>query len=215
VVEQQRARAFVPLRPKDKPGRARPGFGSHSHGNQVVVRDALVVIDVITRFDHPGGDALLASFREHHPALVAALAAARTADVPLIYVNDNHGVWGWDIAAEIRRASDRAEGGELVARVAPRAGDRFLRKPRYSAFDHTALDLVLRELEVERLLLAGAATEMCIVQTAIDARELGLKVTILADACASVDQRDAELALAYAERVVGAHIDRRAVVSVG
>jgi nicotinamidase-related amidase len=179
------------------------------------VRDALVVIDVVTPFDHPGGDALLASFRDHHAALVAVLDAARAGDVPVIYVNDNHGAWGWDIAAEIRRASDRGEGGELVAKVAPRPGDRFLRKPRYSAFDHTALHLVLRELEVERLLLAGAATEMCIVQTAIDARELGLKVTILAGACASVDRRDAELALAYAERVVGARIERRAVVTVG
>ncbi|TML88224.1 MAG: isochorismatase family protein [Actinobacteria bacterium] len=31
----------------------------------------------------------------------------------------------------------------------------------------------------------GSATEGCIVQTAIDAREQGLKTTILADACAS------------------------------
>jgi nicotinamidase-related amidase len=67
---------------------------------------------------------------------------------------------------------------------------------------------VLRELGVERVLLAGAAAEMCIVQTAIDARELGLKVTILAAACAAVDTDDADLALRYAERVVGAHIDR-------
>jgi nicotinamidase-related amidase len=190
------------------------GFGSHARGNHVVVRDALVVIDVITQFDHPGGEALLASFRDHHRALVAALDAARAEGVPVIYVNDNHGTWGWDIAAEIRRASDWG-GGELIAKVAPQVGDRFLRKPRYSAFDHTSLDLLVRELEIERLLLAGAATEMCIVQTAIDAKELGLKVTILADACASVDRHDAELALAYAERVVGAYIERgRATVRV-
>jgi nicotinamidase-related amidase len=67
----------------------------------------------------------------------------------------------------------------------------------------------VRELGIERLLLADAATEMCIVQTAIDAKELGLRVTILADACASVDRRDAELALAYAERVVGAYIESK------
>ena len=30
-------------------------------------------------------------------------------------------------------------------------------KPRYSAFDHTPLVLILRELEIERLLLLGAA----------------------------------------------------------
>jgi nicotinamidase-related amidase len=139
--------------------------------------------------------------------LAAALDRARAVHVPVIYVNDNHGEWGWDVAAEVRAACESPAAGPLVARVAPRPGDRYLRKPRYSAFDHTALELVVRELGIERMLLAGAATEMCIVQTAIDARELGLKVTILADACASVDRRDAELALAYAQRVVGAYVE--------
>ena len=83
----------------------------------------------------------------------------------------------------------------------------FLRKPRYSAFDHTPLAIMLDELEIERVLLAGAATEMCVVQTAIDARELGLKVTILASACASVDPEDEAIALAYAERVAGARVE--------
>ncbi len=67
---------------------------------------------------------------------------------------------------------------------------------------------MLDELETERVLLAGAATEMCIVQTAIDARELGCKVTILAAACACVDAEDEAIALEYAERVVGAWIER-------
>lgn len=81
-------------------------------------------------------------------------------------------------------------------------------KPRYSAFDHTPLELVLRELEIERVLLAGAATEMCVIQTAIDAKEEGLKVTILADACSTTDERMETLALEYAERIVGALVER-------
>jgi nicotinamidase-related amidase len=83
-------------------------------------------------------------------------------------------------------------------------------KHRYSAFDHTPLDLLLDELEVERLVLIGAATEGCIVQTAIDAREHGLKVTIVADACASTDPELETVALDYVGRVVGAHIARAA-----
>jgi nicotinamidase-related amidase len=177
-------------------------------GNQLAVRDVLLVIDVITRFDHPGGEALLASFREHQPALLAALQSARSNGDPVIYVNDDYSGWGWDTASEIRKATSRSGSGALVAQVAPQRGDRFLRKPRYSAFDHTALEIVIRDLGIERILVAGAATEMCIVQSAIDAKELGLKVTILAAACASIDEDDAELALAYAERVVGAYVDR-------
>jgi nicotinamidase-related amidase len=95
-----------------------------------------------------------------------------------------------------------------VEAVAPREGDRFVVKPRYSAFDHTPLELILRELEVERILLAGAATEGCVVQTAIDGRELGFKITVLADACASPHERLEQVALTYLEEVVGAQVER-------
>jgi nicotinamidase-related amidase len=172
------------------------------------VRDALLVIDVVNDFDHQDGRALLASFHERMPALERELDAARTRGIPVIFVNDSHGAWDWDVPAQIRRATASPRVGSLIARIAPWPGETFLRKPRYSAFDHTALDLILRELAVERLLLVGAATEMCIVQTAIDARELGLKVTILAAACATVDEGNAALALEYAERVVGARVER-------
>jgi nicotinamidase/pyrazinamidase len=172
------------------------------------VRDALVVIDVITDFRHPDGDALLASFRERQPALREAIEAARSRSLPVIYVNDGHDAWDADVEGWIRRTIERADAAELLEPIAPRAGDAFLRKPRYSAFDRTALGILLERREIERVLLAGAATEMCIVQTAIDARELGLKVTILASACATVDPGDEAIALEYVERVVGARVVR-------
>jgi nicotinamidase/pyrazinamidase len=172
------------------------------------VRDALVVIDVITDFRHPDGDELLASFRQRQPALREAIEAARSHALPVIFVNDSHDTWDADVDGWIRRTIGRSSAAELLEAVAPWPGDAFLRKPRYSAFDHTALEILLAQLETERVLLAGAATEMCIVQTAIDARELGLKVTILASACATVDPDDEAIALEYAERVVGARVER-------
>jgi nicotinamidase/pyrazinamidase len=175
------------------------------------VRDALVVIDVISDFRHADGEKLFASFRERQPSLHAAIDAARSREVPILYVNDSHDEWDADVGGWIRRTIEAAPAPELLEVVAPRPGDVFLRKPRYSAFDHTALAIILGGLEIERVLLAGAATEMCIVQTAIDARELGLKVTILASASASVDREDEAIALAYAERVAGARVERTLV----
>ena len=69
---------------------------------------------------------------------------------------------------------------------------------------------MLRELNVERILIAVAATEMCVVQTSIDAREEGFKVSILADSCATTNERMEELALEYAATIVGARVDRGA-----
>jgi nicotinamidase-related amidase len=172
------------------------------------VKDALLLVDVIQDFLHEDGARLLASFRERQPALVAAIAAARERGIPVVYANDNHGVWDGDAPALVRRAIEEGRGAELVRPVAPRPEDRFVLKPRYSAFDVTPLELILRELEIDRILLAGTATEMCVAQTAIQARELGFKVSVLADACATTDPALEEVALTYLARVAGAVIER-------
>jgi nicotinamidase-related amidase len=168
--------------------------------------DALLIVDVISTFDHEDGDALLGVIRERLDGFATAVETARSDGLPVVYVNDDLGRWDGDAPRALQEAL-AGKGADVVSRLAPREGDRFLFKPRYSAFDHTPLILVLRELGVDRILLSGAATEGCVVQTGIDARELGLKATILADACATNDPELERLALAYAERVVGIFVE--------
>jgi nicotinamidase-related amidase len=170
------------------------------------MNDVLLIVDVLNDFEHEDGDKLLESFRQRQPALIEALSRARDDGVPIIYANDNYGVWDGDARAQVERAR-AGKGGDLIDDIAPREGDRFVVKPRYSAFDHTPLELILRELEIERILLAGTATEMCVTQTAILAREEGFKVTVLADACACIDERNERTALDYLERVVGVFVE--------
>ena len=170
------------------------------------MKDALLVIDAISDFQHEDGGILLASFRERLPALREALARARENEVPVIYVNDHHGRWDGDARGLLEEALG-GHGGDVIAEVAPRPGEPFLLKARYSAFDHTALELLLRELEIERVLLTGGATEACIVQSGIDARELGFKVTILAGACATIDQELEQISLRYAQEVAGIYVE--------
>jgi nicotinamidase-related amidase len=127
--------------------------------------------------------------------------------LPIVYANDNFGIWDDDGPRLVQQAPE-GRGGELVEAIAPQQGETFVVKPRYSAFDHTPLELILRELEVERILLAGASTEGCVAQTAIDAGELGFKVSVLADACATVDEAIERIAIEYLESVAGVWIAR-------
>jgi nicotinamidase-related amidase len=173
--------------------------------------DALLVVDVINTFDHEDGDLLLASFRSRVDAIAAVLCRHRRLGTPVIYGNDAAGRWDGDAPGHVRRAA-AARGGDVVSRLAPVPGDLFLFKRRYSAFDGTPLRHVLGDLGVDRVLLAGAATEGCVVQTGIDAREQGLKATIFAAACATVDEEVERVALEYAERVAGIRVDREAGV---
>lgn len=170
------------------------------------MRDALLLVDVVNDFRHEDGAALLASFRARQPRLVDALERAR-GSIPVVYANDDWGRWDGDAPRMIRDAIVRGLGGELVAQVAPRQGEPIVLKPRYSAFDSTPLAILLESLEIERILLAGMATEMCVTQTAIAARELGYKITVLADACACVDERLEAIALEYLRFVVGVCVE--------
>jgi len=171
------------------------------------VRDALVLVDVVQTFEHEDGGRLLESFSSRHEGFVRVLERARGDGPPVVYANDNFGVWDGD-APRLLRSALGGRGGELVEAIAPREGETFVVKPRYSAFDHTPLELILRELEVERLLLGGISTEGCVAQTTIDARELGFKVTVLAGACATTDERVEQVALEYLEKVAGARVER-------
>lgn len=167
----------------------------------------LLVVDVLNDFDHGDAGSLLESFRARSAHMAEAIELARASDVPVVYVNDDRDRWDSDAAALAREAAE-GPAGEVIRPLLPQRGDRVLLKHRYSAFDHTALDLLLESLGVERVVLAGAATEGCVVQTAIDAREIGLKATILADACATTDAELEATALRYAEDVGGIRVRR-------
>jgi nicotinamidase-related amidase len=168
---------------------------------------ALLVVDAINDFAHDDADALLDSFRRRTAGMEAALTRAHSARIPVVYVNDANGRWDGDGPGLVRHAIERGRGGEVIDRLAPTRGDLFFFKRRYSALDNTPLRQVLADLGVGHVLLMGAATEGCVVQTGIDARELGLKATILASACATVDEELERLALDYAERVAGIRVE--------
>lgn len=75
----------------------------------------------------------------------------------------------------------------------------------YSAFDHTQLDLMLRQREIRRLFACGLATDYCVRGTVLDALRLGYVVILLADAIRAVDVRpDDGLAAMHAMRQAGA-----------
>ena len=171
------------------------------------MRTALLLVDVLSEFDHESGDELAAAFRNAVPALERLIHDARDCGLPIVYANDVVGHWSEGREQVVQRALD-GPAGEETRRIAPQPEDVFVVKPRYSAFDHTPVRLILAGEDVERIVLAGTATEMCVAQTAIDAREVGLKVTVVPQACASVDERMAGIALEYLEQVAGVFLER-------
>jgi len=171
------------------------------------MRDVVLAVDLLDDFRHADGAALLDSVRERAGGMRATLEAARAGGRPIVYAHDHHGIWDGD-RDRLVDAALAADGGEVLRPLLPAPDDRFIVKPRYSAFDLTPLELLLAELAAERLVLFGTTTEMCVAQTAIDARERDLKVSVVTDACACIDAEMERVALGYLEGVAGVQLAR-------
>jgi nicotinamidase-related amidase len=80
------------------------------------------------------------------------------------------------------------KGQEIHALVTPAAGETVVEKNFPNSFRGTALQKRLEELEVKNLVVAGMMTHMCVDATVRHAADLGYKVTLLGDACATRTQ---------------------------
>jgi nicotinamidase-related amidase len=140
---------------------------------------ALLVIDMQLGFDDPAWGARNNPMAEVNVA--AALAAWRTAGVPVIHVHhDSPGPSG------LLRHGTR--GNAPKPEAAPIAGEPIYRKSVNSAFIGTTLEADLRELGIDAVVIAGLTTNHCISTTARMAGNLGFKTFVLADATAAFDR---------------------------
>ncbi len=80
-------------------------------------------------------------------------------------------------------------------------------KTRYSAFCGTPLDLKLKEREVCEIHLVGVCTDICVLHTAIDAYNLGYKITVHKSGVASFNQSGHEAALSHFANVLAAVVE--------
>ncbi len=60
-------------------------------------------------------------------------------------------------------------------------GDTVIAKRRYSGFFQSELDLTLREMDVDALIICGWSTSLAVLMTALDAFQHGYKTTIASD----------------------------------
>jgi nicotinamidase-related amidase len=63
-------------------------------------------------------------------------------------------------------------------------------------------------LKIKNLILAGIATNLCVLFTAHDAHMHGYKMTVLSDCCAAESDFDHNVALSQLEKFCGATIHR-------
>lgn len=77
------------------------------------------------------------------------------------------------------------QGAEIHGSVSPRDGEAVIEKNFPNSFRATGLEEHLKKGNIKSLVVAGMMTHMCVDATVRQAADLGYKVTLLGDACAT------------------------------
>jgi nicotinamidase/pyrazinamidase len=165
---------------------------------------ALLVVDVQNDFADPAGSLYVAGGEGIVPTIDAEVSAAIEADSTVVYTQDWHppatphfassgGVWPDHCVQDTWGADlhpDLDVRGTIVRKGAD-GGDGYsafsVRDPRSGETSATELGSILQAAGVERVVIAGLATDYCVVETVMDARRLGYDVEVLVEAIRAVN----------------------------
>jgi len=75
------------------------------------------------------------------------------------------------------------EDGDFIDEVKPLPGELVVTKTNGGALSGTNLDFILRNMDIDSLILVGFLTDQCVLATSLHAADLGYDVLIVEDAC--------------------------------
>src|ERR1700680_2825661 len=176
-------------------------FSSHMNAERVQLdprRSAVVVVDMINEFCKQGGKMVLPGYERLVPPQLAVIEAARKAGAPVIWVGDSHRRNLRRDREWLKRTPHGVEGTwatEIIEDLGARSDEIHVIKHRYSSFFQTDLDVTLKDMLIEQLIVFGVVTNICVRSTVHDAFFNGYEVVVPRDCCAATGAREQESTL--------------------
>ncbi|TVS19778.1 MAG: cysteine hydrolase [Planctomycetaceae bacterium] len=179
----------------------------------VADRTALLVVDMQYGFLHPDASLFVPAGRKIIGSVALMIEACRNHSVPVIFTEfvyatavpclrgDPFGPehlpavpgqptgYGYPSSNCLigPDAGQGAESAETIAELKPREEELVVRAHGYDKFYGTPLDLALRSRGIDRLLVTGVTTDVCVNSTVLAAANRNYRVTVITDGVATLD----------------------------
>ena len=147
------------------------------------MKTSLILIDVINNFFHPQGSNYHSEYDATLENILTLLRIAREYNIPVVHAMEGHPPAARNLDFEWIKLPPHCFLGEFdaepITQVQILTGQEYVvRKRRFSAFFETDLNLLLREAGIERIILAGVKTHVCVRATAQDGFGYGYRVVL-------------------------------------
>ncbi len=155
----------------------------------LVGQTVLIVVDIQggAFANHDGGIPHMPGYSDNMRRALSVIAAARGADIPVVFLQEIHRKSMVDYGREL----DGSEGVHCredhpatalpVAELGILPDDPIVPKRRYSGFFGTDLEIVLKGLKAQTLILVGGMTDVCVHYTFADAHQHDYYVRVVSD----------------------------------
>jgi nicotinamidase-related amidase len=167
--------------------------------DMIVGQPVVIVVDM-QKGGADSGIPHMSGREERRPRAVETVDAARRAGIPVIFFQEVHRPSLVDIGRETDGVEDVHcidgwPSTELADELRPRDDEYHIVKRRYSCFYGTELEILLRGLKAETLIIFGGLTDVCVHYTFVDGHQRDYYMRVVEDCCggSSVARHDAAL----------------------
>ncbi|MCC8536604.1 cysteine hydrolase family protein [Xanthomonas axonopodis pv. poinsettiicola] len=140
---------------------------------------AVIVIDLQNEY-FPGGKLLLTGIEPATANALATIADARSRGIAVVHVRH-------EAATDAPFFAAGSPGAQIRDALAPKDGETVIVKRHVNAFRDTQLHQKLQQHGVTQVTIVGAMSHMCVDACVRAAADMGYTVTVLHDACATMD----------------------------
>jgi nicotinamidase-related amidase len=172
-------------------------------------KTAILFFDMLNGYCYGENQKVKPQFQPMVDNAVRLMKAGRETGIAIVFAKGNHRADGslkgaglvlsdtdygrpWPDGVVKARKPTVVEGAwssGVIAELEARPEDYYITKHRWSAFHQTHLDLALRSLGLNTVIISGASTYIGVAPTVYDGRDLGYNFIVVRDACTAANQQ--------------------------